>query len=622
MTSTMVERGPDGSGCWVDEACGVALGHRRLSILDLSEAGSQPMVSADGRWVITFNGEIYDHRELAARLDAAGVVRRGHSDTEILLEAIARFGLERTLEWCDGMFAFGLWDRRERVLTLVRDRMGEKPLVFGRIAHGVVGFASTIDALRAHPAFRLPVDRDALALYFRFKYVPEPHTIFSGLRKLPPGCSVSITSDGEIGPVRRWWSYLDLVSKGPTSTSDPTEAVDELDRLLRRSVERRLHADVPVGAFLSGGIDSSTVVAVAQQVSDRPVRTFTIGSPSSDFDESSDARKVAEHLGTDHTELVVTEQDALDVIPRLGHMYDEPFGDSSQVPTAIVAGLARRDVTVALSGDAGDELFAGYNRYLWVPTIWDRVGRVPRSLRRAGATVGRRVPPRWWDAGARILPPSRRPRQLGLKVGKVMGVLDAPDPETVFHRLVSHWQRPDALVPGATEPIVAHTDPTVWPATTGIVDHMAAIDAVTYLPDDILTKVDRATMAVSLEGRIPLLDRSILEFAAGLPVEVKIRDGRSKWPLRQVLARYVPTNLIERPKAGFGVPIEDWITGPLRPWAEEHLFSEATRSVLDVSLVQRAWSDHRAGRSNEAYALWDVIMFSVWCESRGIMPSS
>ncbi len=620
MASRMVPRGPDGSGSWVDAAAGVALGHRRLAILDLSPAGAQPMESADGRWVLTFNGEIYDHAELAADLDAAGVRRRGHSDTEILLEAVARWGLRAVLDRIDGMYAFGLWDRRERRLTLVRDRMGEKPLCYGHLGSGEFVFASTLDVLRAHPDWDRPVDRDALSLFFRYKYVPSPWSIFAGVRKLEPGCAVTVAADGTVGPVEPYWDFLQLVEDTQTFGGSPEDSVEELDRLLRRSVRRRMVADVPVGAFLSGGIDSSTVVAVAQQESSVPVRTFTIGSTVADFDESSDARAVAEHLGADHTELVVTESDSLAVVERLGAMYDEPFADSSQIPTYLVSELARRQVIVALSGDGGDELFAGYNRHVWAPAIWDRLDGVPRPLRSLGASVLGRVPPDWWDAAARVLPSSRRPRQVGLKVSKVLGVADAVDRIDVVRRLVSHWQDPSALVRGADEPPTLLSQPERWPDRLDPVGAIAAVDAVTYLPDDILTKVDRATMAVSLEGRIPLLDRSIVEFAISLPTSTKVRDGRSKWPLRQVLGRYVPTELVDRPKSGFGLPIEQWLVGPLRPWAESHLFSPAVRDTLDVAAVQRAWCDHTAGRRNEAYQLWDVIMFSVWCEHRELSP--
>lgn len=620
MAGRVRHRGPDADGTWVDPDAGVGLGHRRLSILDLSEHGAQPMRSADGRYVLTYNGEIYDHAELAGDLAAEGVRFRGHSDTEILLEAIARWGLVPTLQRTDGMFALGLWDRRERTLTLARDRMGEKPLYHGRLRTGEVVFGSSLDSIRVHPDFDLGVDRAALTLYLRHKYVPAPLSIFEGVSKLRPGCTLTVRADGTVGEPEPWWSYLDVVGRGVTFDGTPGEAVDELERLLRQSVRRRLVADVGVGAFLSGGIDSSTVVAAAQAESSTPVRTFTIGNEGTDYDESSDARAVAEHLGTDHTELQVSQADALAAVSRMGWIYDEPFGDSSQVPTVLVSELARRDVTVALSGDAGDELFVGYNRYVWVPGIWGPLRRTPLGLRRGVGRLGGRVPPSWWDSAARVLPAGRRPRQAGLKVSKVLGVVDSADEHEVYHRLVSHWQDPAAVVRGGFEPPTDHTDRRSWPRVDGIVEHMAAMDAVTYLPDDILTKVDRATMSVSLEGRIPLLDRDIVELAAGLPLDVKLRDGRSKWIMRELLARWVPPALFERPKSGFGVPIEDWLAGPLRDWAGDHLRGPATSGFLRSGPVLEAWDDLLSGRRNTAYEIWDVLMFSQWCEERSIRP--
>ncbi len=614
MARPMRSRGPEGAGSWVDERAGIGFGHRRLSILDLSEQGAQPMVSADGRWVFTYNGEIYNHRELAADLQVAGVKLRGHSDTEVLVEAIARWGLDATLDRIDGMYAFGLWDREERRLTLVRDRMGEKPLYYGAIGNGEVLFGSTLDVLAAHPGFDRPVDRNALALFFRHKYVPAPWTIREGIFKLEPGHKVEVAADGAVGDPEPYWSYYDVVERGATFAGSAEEAADELDRLLRRSVERRMAADVPVGAFLSGGIDSTAVVAVAQQVASSTVKTFTIGSTARDYDESSDARTVAAQLGTDHTELIVTEADALRVVEQLGVIHDEPFADSSQVPTRLVAELARKDVTVALSGDGGDELFVGYNRYAWVPGIWRQLDRAPMALRRRGAAALGAVSPSRWDQAARLLPESRRPRMLGMKVAKVAGVADAPSVHDVFNRLVSHWQVPTDLVQRGIEPPTLHTDRDRWPNVPGIVEHMSAVDAVTYLPDDILCKVDRATMSVSLEGRIPLLNRSIVELAASLPVEFKVRNGVAKWPLRQVISRYLPTANMDRPKSGFGVPIEEWLRGPLQQWAGDHLFGAASSQYLEHEPIRRTWNDHQSGRRNNAYELWDVIMFSVWAE--------
>lgn len=616
MADTMWFRGPDGSGEWTDPETGVGFSHRRLSILDLSEHGAQPMESADGRYVITYNGEIYNHEELAADLRSGGVRLRGHSDTEILLETVARYGLRHALERVDGMFAIGLWDRRDRVLSLARDRMGEKPLYYGRLGGGEVVFGSTLDAVSAHPKVERRVDRQSLALFLRHKYVPGPRSIYLGISKLEPGTLLEVRPGEPLGEPEPYWSYLDVVSRGATFDGSPGEAADELDRLLRRSISRRMVADVPVGAFLSGGIDSSTVVAIAQQESSQPVRTFTIGSSDRDYDESSDAAAVASHLGCDHTELIVTDEDALAMVDRLGAIWDEPFADSSQVPTTLVSELARNDVTVALSGDGGDELFVGYNRYVWVPSIWKALSKVPVGPRRPLAAAMASVPPAWLDRAAGVLPENRRPRMLGLKVAKVAGVADAADPEDVYHRLVSHWQDPSQLMPGVIEPPTVHTDATQWPRTDNIVEHMAAIDAVTYLPDDVLTKVDRATMSVSLESRVPLLDRSILEFAAGLPADIKLHDGESKWPLREVLRRYVPADFLDRPKSGFGVPIEGWLRGPLKGWAEEHLFGATSREHFEQAPIRKAWQQFLAGRRNSSYELWDVIMFSVWAESR------
>ena len=616
MADAMALRGPDGWGVWTDPVCGVGFGHRRLAILDLSPAGHQPMVSASGRFVVSYNGEVYNHREIAAELMTSGVRFRGHSDTEILVEGFNQWGVGATLERLDGMFAFAVWDHREQQLVLARDRLGEKPLLYGALGSGEIVFASTLDALRRHPAFDLSINRDALALYFRHKYVPSPWSIYAGISKVPAGHTVTIAADGTIAEPEPYWSYFDVVERGVTFGGDDGEAVDHLDALLRRSVQRRLVADVPVGAFLSGGIDSSTVVAAAQVVSDVPVRTFTIGSTHADFDESDAARAVAKHLGTDHTEQIVTGADALAVVDRLGAIYDEPFGDSSQIPTFLVSELARRQVTVALSGDAGDELFGGYTRYLSVPSLWKRCAAIPLPIRRAGARALAAVPPQVWDRAAGVVPRDRRLPQPGLKVAKALQVVGASSPYEAFLRLVTHWPDPERLVRGGREPSTVHTDAQLFPRTAGIVAHMMAVDGVTYLPDDILAKVDRATMAVSLEARIPFLDRDIVEFTAGLPLSMKIRPGSSKWVLRQVLGRYVPVSLVDRPKSGFGLPIDDWLRGPLRGWAEGLLNSAAVRDHLDRRIVQSAWAAHQGRRRNHAYELWDVLMFAAWAQAR------
>lgn len=616
MASVMHARGPDGHGVWADEERGIAFGHRRLAIVDLSEHGVQPMTSADRRYTVTYNGEIYNHQELSDELVASGVRFRGHSDTEVLIEAIARWGLDRTLDRIDGMFAFALWDHDRRELTLARDRLGEKPLYYGRLGNGEIVFGSSLDALAAHPAFDRPIDRDALTLYFRHKYVPSPWTIYSGISKLDPAATITIDAGGAFGAPKPYWS-LHAAAAAPTFEGSPEEAVAHLDQLLRRSVRQRMVADVPVGAFLSGGIDSATIVGVAQAVSDRPVRTFTIGSTHDDFDESSDARAIAEHLGTEHTEVIVTDDDALALVGDLASIHDEPFGDSSQIPTRLVSGIARRSVTVALSGDAGDELFGGYNRYLWVPPIWSRLERVPVGLRRTLARTTRAVPPAAWDRAARLLPASRRPQQVGLKVAKVLDVADAASAQEVFHRLTSHWLSPTDLVHGGAEPPTLHTDASRWPVTSSIAEHMMLVDLQTYLPDDILAKVDRTAMSVSLETRVPYLDREIVEFATTLPDDVKIRGGESKWVLRRVLDSYVPPTMMDRPKAGFGLPIATWLRGPLRGWADDLISSDAARG-LDRQLLGSTWRDHLSGRRDNAYLLWDVLMFADWCRHRGI----
>ena len=617
MMLPMAPRGPDGSGRWIDDTGHLALGHRRLAVLDLSEAGHQPMTSSDGRFVITYNGEIYNHDEVSADLRREGVRFRGHSDTEYLVEAIARWGIATTLERIDGMFAFAVWDCAEQRLVLARDRLGEKPLYYGTLGGGEVVFGSSLDALRAHPGFDRPIDPAALTLFFRHKYVPAPRSIHLGVRKLEPGTWVEIGADGQIGSPVPYWDLLSIAGGGRTFGGTFDDAVDRLDELLRTSIRRRLVADVPVGAFLSGGIDSSTIAAIAQEVADHPVKTFTIGSPASGFDESAAAAAVARHLGTDHTTLTVTGADALAVVDRLGAMYDEPFADSSQIPTHLVSKLARRQVTVSLSGDAGDELFGGYNRYVWVPAIWKRLDGIPLPLRRAGARLGKRVPTGWWDMAASAIPERRRPRQAGGKVAKVLDVADASSGAEVFHRVVSHWQHPQTLVRSGVDAPSLHGEPDRWPGTS-LVEQMMAVDTVTYLPDDILAKVDRASMAVSLEVRVPFLDRSIVELAASLPVSMLIRGGRTKAPVRAVLDRYVPSQLVERPKAGFGVPLEAWLRGPLAGWARERLQADIVRTHLDGALIDRAWTELQRGRGAHAYRLWDVLMFAEWADHRGI----
>lgn len=614
MAGAVAHRGPDGEGTWCDPAAGIGFAHRRLAIVDVSDAGRQPMASADGRWVITYNGEIYNHGELRQELAAGGVRFRGGSDTETLLEAIARWGVRPTLERLNGIFALGLWDRKERVLTLARDHLGVKPLYWGRVGT-VLLFGSQPKSFRAWPGFEGGVDRAALAAYFRFGYVPTPATIHRNVFSLPPGTMLTVRAGGSPETTVYW----DAVSVAKAGTADrlslsDDEATDRLDALLRDAVDRQMMADVPLGAFLSGGIDSSTVVALMQSQSERPVRTFTIGFDEADFDEAPAARAVARHLGTDHTEAVVTARDALDLVPRLAEYYDQPFADSSQIPTLLVSAMTRRHVTVALSGDGGDELFAGYNRYIGGASAWRRLARLPRPLRRVVAGGIKAVPGSQWDLLAKAIPERYRLRQAGDKLHKLARVLDVDDAEAFYRRLVSLWDDPGMLVRGAVETVAGG-----WSGVEAIsdpVERMQVLDARTYLPDDILTKVDRASMGVSLEARVPLLDPRVFAFAWRLPMHQKIRDGKGKWLLRQVLRRYVPDALIDRPKSGFALPLDVWLRGPLRDWAESLLDEDRLKreGFVEAEPVRTRWRQHLAGTHNHRESLWAVLMFQAWRE--------
>ncbi|MDQ1509714.1 MAG: hypothetical protein QOG50_1558 [Actinomycetota bacterium] len=632
MATALLHRGPDDAGVWVEPESGVALGFRRLSVIDLTPTGAQPMVSADGRFVLVFNGEIYNHNVLRADLERAGVTLRGRSDSEVLLEFAAHFGTAETVRRANGMFAFALWNREQRVLHLARDRMGEKPLYYGIVGDSLV-FASELKSFRPAPGFSGEVDRAALAAYLRHGYVPAPWSIHRGIAKLPAGTRLEIRLQ-ELARTRRlpepvaYWKAADAVAAGEAdqlATGDD-EAVDLLDALLRDAVALRMEADVPLGAFLSGGIDSTTVVALMQAQSERPVRTFTIGSPDAGYDEGHAAKAVAAHLGTDHTELYVSGDDALDVVPRLPALYDEPFGDSSQIPTFLVSGLARRHVTVGLSGDGGDELFGGYNRYVYAPAVWRRIAGLPTGLRRAAGHALAAAPPGVYDrlyrTAERALPARARQRMAGDKLHKLSGVLGCTGPEEIYRALVSRWPRPETVARGATERLdvlppfpaaAAGRSPAALAAFTRWMGHA---DLVTYLPDDILAKVDRASMGVSLEARVPLLDHRVVEFSARVPMGMKVRDGRGKWLLRQVLYRYVPAELVERPKMGFGLDVGTWLRGPLRDWAEGLLGESRLRDegYLDPAPVRRALAEHQAGRRNHAQRLWTVLMFQSWLE--------
>ncbi len=621
MADSLAHRGPDDRGVWVDAAAGIALGHRRLAVIDLSPQGAQPMLSASGRWVIVYNGEIYNYRRLREQLPGPW---RGSSDTEVILAAVERWGVAGTLERLNGMFALALWDQRERRLYLARDRLGEKPLYYGWMGDCFL-FASELKALRRHPCFQGRVDRDVLQLYMRHNYVPCPYSIYRGIRKLPPGTLLRPESPGEYPDPRPYWSARRAAEEGqlrPLALPAP-ELVDRLEALLREAVAMRMVADVPLGAFLSGGIDSSTIVALMQAQSPRPVKTFSIGFHQQRYDEAPYAREVARRLGTDHTELYVSPRQTLEVIPRLARIYDEPFADSSQVPTFLVSQLARSQVTVSLSGDAGDELFGGYDRYFWGRRIWDRAGPLPYRLRRLLAGMLRRTPPALLSALLAPLRPllpaeitSRRPAEIAQRIA---GYLCEPRAEGMYLGLISHWRPDDGVVPGAVEPPTVHNDPGQWAALADFTARMMFFDLVGYLPDDILVKVDRAAMAVSLETRIPLLDHRLVEFAWRVPLEFKIRQGRGKWLLRQVLYRYLPPRIMERPKKGFGVPIDHWLRGPLRDWARELLDPRRLdrEGYFEARVVQQRWREHQAGTRQWHYYLWDVLMFQLWLEEYG-----
>ena len=620
LGNTLRHRGPDDSGSWWDTAAGIGLAHRRLSILDPSPAGHQPMVSPCRRFVIAYNGEIYNHGDLRAELDAAGAGFdwRGHSDTETLLAAVRHWGVEGALQRLNGMFAFALWDAAERALFLARDRMGEKPLYYGH-SGGTFLFGSELKALTRHPAWQGEIDRDALALFMRHNYLPAPWSIYRGIHKLLPAHSVAVRDSGrEVGAPRCYWDLPALAGRGVRGATGTAEVlVDELDALLRDAIARRMVADVPLGAFLSGGFDSTTVVALMQAQSARPVRTFTIGFHEKGYDEAQHAKAVAGHLGTDHTELYVTPAEALAVIPKLPTIYDEPFADSSQIPTFLVSQLARRHVTVALSGDGGDELFCGYNRYLIAQRLWEKLRVLPLPVRQAIAALLRHAPGHGLDSlQRRLLPPRMRLPNLADRLPKLAEVLEHHDGAAFYLGLVSHWKQPDRLVLAAREPRTIMSDPDRLPALPGLRERMMLLDMLTYLPDDILTKVDRASMAVSLEARVPLLDHRLMEFAWRVPTDLKYRDGQGKWLLRQVLYRYVPKQLMERPKMGFGVPIDDWLRGPLRDWGEALLDEKRLREegFFDPAPIRRLWTEHQGGTRRWHYYLWDVLMFQAWRE--------
>lgn len=623
MADTIRHRGPNDSGTWADAETGVALGFRRLSILDLSAEGHQPMHAASGRYVLVFNGEVYNFAAIRHELETAGLapVFRGHSDTEVMLAAFDAWGVEAAVRRFVGMFAFALWDRRDRQLHLGRDRLGEKPLYYGWMGNSFL-FGSELKALQAHPAFRGEIDRDALALYLKSSCLPSPFSIFKGISKLPPASLLTVDASRPVTALkpRAYWSAVEAAEVGasePLSGSE-AECIDELDQLLRDTVRQEMVADVPLGAFLSGGVDSSLIVALMQAQSSRPVKTFTIGFHEAELNEAIHAKAVAKHLGTDHTELYVTPEMILDLIPRLPRINDEPFADSSQLPTFLVSQLAGRSVTVSLSGDGGDELFAGYTRYVRAAAIWKLAQRVPRVLRGAAAGTLHLPSPRGWGRVfsplRTVLPGRVRKYAEGDKVHKFAdGLRASSSPEEFYRCLMAKWTAADDIVIGASRPKPLAD---LGSRRAGFTQRLQAYDMATYLPDDILTKVDRASMAVSLEVRAPLLDHRVVEFAFRVPDKMKIRDGRGKWILRQLLDRYVPRELVERPKSGFVVPIGAWLRGPLRDWAETLLDERrlATDGFFHPGPIRRKWAEHLSGRRDWQREIWDVLMFQAWIE--------
>lgn len=623
MADRIAHRGPDDAGFWTDGENEVGFGHRRLSILDLSPAGHQPMRSASGRYVIAFNGEIYNHLLLRKTMEAQGqaLLWHGHSDTETLLSGFEAWGVRETVEAAIGMFAIAVWDRKTKTLTLARDRVGEKPLYYGWQGETFL-FGSELKALRVHPSFRHEIDRGALCLLLRHNAISAPHCIYKGMAKLTPGTLLTVSLRQRTPALTTYWSGMKIAETGladPYVGSDE-QATDELEILLKDAVRQQMMADVPLGAFLSGGIDSSVIVSLMQAQSSRPVKTFTIGFKEAYFNEAEHAKAVASHLGTDHTELYVTPEEARGLIPSLPEIFDEPFSDSSQIPSFLVSQLARQQVTVSLSGDAGDELFCGYNRYLHAQTMQNIISALPRPLRRimAGCMTG--VPPKAWNEVIKpfmlLMPRRLRHADVGDKLHKLASVLGADSTGGLYNSLVSHWRDPSAVVVGGAELPTLLTSASPDLGKFNPLQCMMALDMLTYLPDDILVKLDRSSMAVSLETRVPFLDHRVVEFAWRLPQALKLREGETKWILRQVLYRHVPKELIERPKMGFAVPIDVWLRGSLRDWAEALLDESRLRDegYFDPAPIRRKWREHLSGQRNWQHHLWDVLMFQSWLE--------
>ncbi|UCH66680.1 MAG: asparagine synthase (glutamine-hydrolyzing) [Ignavibacterium sp.] len=626
MASMLEHRGPDSEGIWFDESVGVGLAHRRLAIIDTSDKGHQPMISHSGRFVIAYNGEIYNFEILRKSLPNNNRVWRGHSDTEIILEAFEEWGVERSVEKFIGMFAFALWDRKEQALYLYRDRLGIKPLYFTRINNSLI-FGSELKALKTHPLFPNEIDRDVLELYFRFSYIPDPYCIYTDVYKLKPAHYIKINVEefqdsSSMTVPHAYWVAKEKTANGQKNLFDGTEneATELLNDLLRDAVEARMISDVPLGAFLSGGLDSSTVVSMMQALSSRPVKTFSIGFGEEEFNEAVQAKKIAGHLKTDHTELYVTPDVAMSVIPRLADIYDEPFADFSQIPTFLISELTRKSVIVSLSGDGGDEIFGGYKLYQAGKDFWKKVGRMPGWLQSSMANVINKTNVKTWDKYlnkfSSLSSEYGSAGGIGDKARKFADLLPSQTPEQLYLKLLSHWKDKDKLVIDGNAPVTVHSDESEWPAYKDISLRMMYFDLISYLPGDILTKLDRASMAVSLEARVPILDHRVVEFAWSLPLSMKVKKGTTKWLLRQVLNKYVPAQLMDYTKKGFTVPIDGWLRTDLKPWAEELLIETRIKEAgyLNYDSINQKWQEHLSGERNWQFHLWSVLMFQAWLE--------